>query len=56
MFQRLANEFAAAHREGVEGLRTGDYARLGAAVERERRLIMEQRTMIEMHLERLRKH
>jgi hypothetical protein len=37
--QHMREQFAAAHHDGMEALKTGDYDRLGDAIERERVLI-----------------
>ena len=45
--RRLKQEFDAAHRQGMDALKKGDYAKLGKAIETERVVVKEQAAIAE---------
>ena len=45
-FRDLKARFDAAHREGMEALTRGDYARFGDAIRRERQILDEQAALL----------
>jgi len=47
--RQLKDEFDIAHRQGMNALKSGDYAAFGDAVDRENAIIAEQTELIEMH-------
>lgn len=53
--RRLRKEFKAAHAKGTEALRSGDYVALGEVVDAERKLIEQQKLLVDAHLRVCRK-
>ena len=48
---RLRQEFRAAHAKGTAALRSGDYEALGEAIDAERKLIDQQKLLLDAHLQ-----
>ena len=48
--RRLRKEFRAAHTKGTAALNSGDYQALGKAIDTERKLVEQQKSLVEAHL------
>ena len=53
--RRLRKEFGAAHAKGTAALNSGDYQALGEAIDAERKLVNEQKSLVDAHMRALRK-
>jgi hypothetical protein len=48
--RRLRREFRAAHAKGTAALKSGDYVALSEAIDAERKLVDQQKSLVEAHL------
>jgi len=55
IIKRLRKEFRAAHVKGMNALRSGDYQAFGEAIETERKLFEQQKSLVDRHLRVFRK-
>jgi len=53
--RRLRKEFRAAHAKGTAALNSGDYQALGEAIDAERKLVDQQKSLVNAHMRALRK-
>jgi hypothetical protein len=53
--RRLRKEFRAIHAKGTAALRAGDYNALGEAIDAERKLVDQQKSLVEAHMQMCRK-
>jgi len=53
--RRLRQEFRAAHAKGTAALKAGDYQALGEAIDAERKLVDQQKSLVNAHMRALRK-
>jgi hypothetical protein len=53
--RRLRQEFRAAHAKGTGALKAGDYRALGEAIDAERKLVDQQKSLVNAHMRALRK-
>ena len=52
---RLRKAFRAAHAKSTAAMKSGDYRALGEAIDAERKLVDEQKSLIDAHMRALRK-
>jgi hypothetical protein len=48
--RRLRREFRAAHAKGTAALKSGDYVALSEVIDAERKLVDQQKSLVEAHL------